>query len=227
MNTKQVQLNLKHNGYFYKGEIDGIVGPQTCTAIEDFQVNCGLKPDSIVGIKTTSRLLFETKCVQYLINCYGYSPKLVVDGLVGDKTILAIKWLQCKFNEKSDGLVGISSRKIFDNILTPNFTPTNDPLAFKCHCGNNNPVNYRIRCMLEFVRERTKSPIIVTSGKRCPICNKQVGGVANSVHLKGLAVDFHPKNTKLSLVKQWAIGLGANYSYYGTKGMGNAIHVNY
>ena len=43
---------------------------------------------------------------------------------------------------------------------------------------------------LELVRKALGSPIIITSGYRCPKLNARVGGVSTSAHTKGLAVDF-------------------------------------
>lgn len=52
---KQIQIALKKAG-FYKGEIDGKVGPQTRRAIIAFQKSQKLKPDGIVGSKTWEEL---------------------------------------------------------------------------------------------------------------------------------------------------------------------------
>lgn len=43
---------------------------------------------------------------------------------------------------------------------------------------------------LEPIRERFAVPMIITSGYRCERLNKLVGGVDNSQHMKGEAVDF-------------------------------------
>lgn len=44
--------------------------------------------------------------------------------------------------------------------------------------------------LLEPIRERFAVPMIITSGYRCKRLNKLVGGVDNSQHMKGEAVDF-------------------------------------
>jgi len=49
--VKQIQSALK-KANFYKGEIDGNIGPQTKRAIEAFQKSKGLNPDGVVGPKT-------------------------------------------------------------------------------------------------------------------------------------------------------------------------------
>ena len=42
---------------------------------------------------------------------------------------------------------------------------------------------------LELLRAELKRPVIITSGYRCPKHNKEVGGVKNSQHILGKAVD--------------------------------------
>lgn len=44
--------------------------------------------------------------------------------------------------------------------------------------------------MLEPARQRLGKPITVNSGYRCQVHNKTVGGVANSQHMRGEAVDI-------------------------------------
>lgn len=44
--------------------------------------------------------------------------------------------------------------------------------------------------LLDPIREKFAVPMIVTSGYRCERLNKLVGGVDNSQHIKGEAVDF-------------------------------------
>ncbi|MFA4933871.1 MAG: peptidoglycan-binding domain-containing protein [Candidatus Omnitrophota bacterium] len=55
LSPKQIQRALKKAG-FYKGEIDGKIGPKTRAAIIKFQKSCGLRDDGIVGKKTSVEL---------------------------------------------------------------------------------------------------------------------------------------------------------------------------
>ena len=48
----------------------------------------------------------------------------------------------------------------------------------------------RLADYLDNIREKLGKPILVSSGYRCPVLNKVVGGVANSQHQKGLAADL-------------------------------------
>jgi len=55
LNSKQIQRALKKAG-FYKGPIDGKIGPKAKEAIRSFQKAKGLKPDGIAGKMTSSEL---------------------------------------------------------------------------------------------------------------------------------------------------------------------------
>ena len=43
---------------------------------------------------------------------------------------------------------------------------------------------------LDVIREKVGKPILISSGFRCPVLNKAVGGVSSSQHQKGLAADL-------------------------------------
>lgn len=51
-----LQVRLARLG-FDCGRIDGILGPNTARALEDFQANCGLAPDAVCGVETVRVLL--------------------------------------------------------------------------------------------------------------------------------------------------------------------------
>lgn len=53
----------------------------------------------------------------------------------------------------------------------------------------DNMLNLIIYC-LQPIRDMLQKPMIISSGYRCPELNKLVGGVSNSQHLEGKAVDF-------------------------------------
>lgn len=75
--------------------------------------------------------------------------------------------------------------------LTKNFHlnefQSKDGAKMPAHCFANVAV---IAVMLQAVRDYFNLPIIVTSGYRSKQHNKDVGGMENSHHLTGKAVDF-------------------------------------
>ena len=64
--------------------------------------------------------------------------------------------------------------------------------------------------LLNPLREAWGSAIHVNSGFRCPALNKAVGGVTNSQHQYGCAVDIVPSNGKftdfVNFLKKWLPG---------------------
>ncbi len=55
------------------------------------------------------------------------------------------------------------------------------------------------------IREKAQCPLIITSGYRPPGVNRAVGGVSNSQHLYGLAVDIKPAPGGISLNQLWEV----------------------
>ena len=75
-------------------------------------------------------------------------------------------------------------------------------LCCKC-CGQLPPfarenIEALVDNVLDPLRERYGKPIVVNSGYRCAKHNAEVGGVANSQHVKGEAADIRP-TTKVQL----------------------------
>jgi len=56
LSNRQVQTALKNAG-FYRGSVDGKIGPATTEAIKTFQRANGLKADGVVGRKTRAELM--------------------------------------------------------------------------------------------------------------------------------------------------------------------------
>ena len=53
--VKEIQTKLKQWGY-YKGNVDGIYGPSTVSAVKAFQKKHGITADGIVGSKTAEKI---------------------------------------------------------------------------------------------------------------------------------------------------------------------------
>ena len=69
-----------------------------------------------------------------------------------------------------------------------------EEFACKCGCGRV-LIESELITILEALRVYLQKPVIITSAYRCPSWNKQVGGVSNSAHVRGLAVDIECKSS--------------------------------
>lgn len=83
--------------------------------------------------------------------------------------------------------------------------------------------------LLEPIREKFATPMIITSGYRCERLNRLVGGVDNSQHKKGEAVDFYFEgfSKKEMAAAFFEIAEEFNFDqliYYKKKGI---IHISY
>lgn len=161
MNVKQQQLLLSFLGY-YTGKIDGITGLQTQDAIRRFQSDYGLRVDVLWGPQTEAK-------VREVIGNPAMEKKqenaTVVHTPVVNKPV--------------------TGDAFWDGIKY--FKP--EEFQCKCGCGLNN-VNHTLVTVAERTREYFNAPITISSGLRCPTRNAQAGGVSNSRHLTGKAMDF-------------------------------------
>lgn len=166
MTMKRLQMNLKYLGY-YDGEIDGIKGEKTLNAIKQFQADNGLAVDGIAGQKTID-------CIRAIIVADQQKFGVTVDGVAGEETTNA------RLNYCDNILSNWDDIKYFKK----------EEFTCKCGCGLNN-MNLAVVKIADKVREHFGSPAIVTSGSRCEKHNKEVGGVSNSRHLQGKAIDMY------------------------------------
>lgn len=164
MTMKRLQMNLKFLGY-YDGEIDGIKRSKTLEAIKKFQRDHNLIVDGIAGQKTID-------CIRAIIVDIQTDLGVTVDGVAGTETITA-------YNNKNN-------TNNWDNIEYFK----KDEFTCKCGCGLNN-MNLKVVKIADEVRKHFGKPAIVTSGTRCKKHNIEVGGVTNSRHLEGKAIDMY------------------------------------
>jgi uncharacterized protein YcbK (DUF882 family) len=79
-------------------------------------------------------------------------------------------------------------------MLTANFSQRE--LACKCGCVTPAGVArnlLKLAQALQELRDLAGSPIVITSGYRCPIHNRNVGGAQYSQHMQGTAADLWSK----------------------------------
>ncbi|GEM_PF-833006 len=61
---------------------------------------------------------------------------------------------------------------------------------FECPCCKRVMIDERLLEKLEALRILWGKPLIITSGYRCESYNKEIGGVPNSLHMRGQAADL-------------------------------------
>lgn len=75
----------------------------------------------------------------------------------------------------------------------------------RCKCCGEMKTSSRLKVALQGFRYIYGSGIVVTNAYRCPKHNKEVGGVPNSSHTRGLAADIYPKDKNFSMDKFYQI----------------------
>lgn len=178
------------------------------------------------------------KQVQHLLAYLGYYVGNV-DGIWGTLSKTACKAFQMDFGGIAvDGKAGTETQKALKHAVaygiakqatTEESTATDtgtfwDEIKhfkrseFACPCGKCNgfpaePEETLVRAA-DKVREYFNSPVTVSSGVRCADHNKEVGGVANSRHLSGKAMDFSVRGFSASSVLPYVQSLpDIRYAY--------------
>jgi hypothetical protein len=200
---KQKQRQLYFLGY-YKGEIDGVWGAKSKSATEEFQADFGLEVDGDFGAKTEEKTIVVIKSIQAVVGAE-------VDGIAGSDTTTATRVWQKKNSLTADGVAGVKTREKI-GIKTVDFWSTIKHFKkseFACKCGgkycNGYPVdiNHTLIRVAERAREHFGMPITVSSGIRCKTHNANVGGVSNSRHKLGKAMDFSVQGVTATKVLAW------------------------
>ena len=127
-----------------------------------------------------------------------------VDGLWGPASEGATRRFQSDYGLDADGIFGpMTEAKIKEVVATGELPGINweevkyfDRSEFKCNCGGKyctgfpaepHPLLVKVA---DRVREHFGAAAIISSGVRCETHNANVGGVSNSRHLNGKAMDF-------------------------------------
>ena len=226
LGIKQRQINLRTYYGCYMGAIDGIAGNGTKQAYKTFQKMVGLTVDGIYGANTERALITNIQDIQSKLNKFGYS--LSVDGLAGTNTINAIKDFQSKNGLGVDGIVGNTTMTKLNGSAPSHYTCKYfKDSEFNCPCCGLNYQKDGIKRIADEIREHFGSPAIITSGTRCAKHNKEVGGVSNSYHLYGNAIDIYVQGVSgqqlLNFCKEIVNRGSARYTYYIT---GQACHID-
>lgn len=177
--------------------------------------------------------------VQLLLTFLGYDPG-AIDGADGPKTRAAVKAFQAAEGLEPDGIAGPQTQARLREAVFQGRTKTvREPAAapsgtgtwwdeiryfsrqepyIGCSCGQCGgfPVepSEKLMRLADKVRGKAGRPMVPTSTVRCRAHNKAVGGVENSRHLLGKAMDFSipgwSADRTLALVRQQK---AARYAY--------------
>lgn len=185
MTLLQIQCLLQYLGY-YTITVDGIWGPGTEQATKDFQAAEGLEDDGIPG-KLTQAALLDAVAKGRFKAADTTQPDSEETGTE------ALWWNDIKYFTREE---------------------------FRCKCGGKycngfpaEPQEGMVRA-IDNVREHFGKAFTPNSGVRCPTHNANVGGVSNSRHLYGKAVDFRvPGKTAAQVLAYLATLPGLGYCY--------------
>lgn len=166
------------------------------------------------------------KQIQHLLAYLGYDPGKI-DGLYGANTRKAVKAFQVAEGLKADGDPGQETQAALlaavaaGRMYTPGKVENAETVTFwdeiryftreefRCQCGGKycngfpaEPVEETVR-MADEIRRRAGVPLKVNSGVRCKQHNADpnVGGVWNSLHLTGQAIDLAPIGGNVSVAR--------------------------
>ena len=185
MTLLQIQCLLQYLGY-YTITVDGIWGPGSEQATRDFQKAEGLEVDGIPG-KLTQAALLDAVAKGRFKAADTTQPDSEETGTE------ALWWNDIRYFTREE---------------------------FRCKCGGKycngfpaEPQEGMVRA-IDQVREHFGKAFTPNSGVRCPTHNANVGGVSNSRHLYGKAVDFHvPGKTAAQVLAYLATLPGLGYCY--------------
>lgn len=144
----------------------------------------------------------EKQCLLCYVNCL---EPWGIDGIWGEASAQATLAAQRKLGLKADGLWGPDTEAAIVDYVSGtrpeeswwqgirHFTRE----EFRCRCGGQYCSGFPaepskvLAELADSIRERFGKPAIPTSGLRCREWNRLQGGVANSRHMSGKALDFY------------------------------------
>lgn len=163
-----------------------------------------------------------------------------VDGIWGEKSAAATKAFQADYGLEADGIFGPDTEKRIKEVIATGEKPGVDwtkvrffqKQEFMCNCGGKYCSGFPAEPVPALVYTADKVRLyfgeaaIVSSGVRCKQHNKNVGGVANSKHMTGHAMDFRISGKKaqevLAYVQsfpevRYAYAIDSNYVHMDVK----------
>lgn len=173
--------------------VDGLAGSLTKIATSRYQQKVGLVADGIAGTKTRAKIENDKKDSNSTAAPTPAVTTPTTNSTTNKQNTTGTFWDGIKYFNRSE---------------------------FACKCGrkycNGYPVepNQQLVKFAENVRTHFGKPITVSSGIRCTRHNANVGGVSNSRHLSGKAMDFCVSGKSAAQVLAYVNTLsGIRYAY--------------
>lgn len=166
--------------------------------------------------------------IQLLLTYLGYDPG-DIDGANGKNTIAAVKRFQTDYGLSADGDAGAATQKMLTGAVAGTAAKVDKPVESittgeatgtfwdgiqyftraecRCKCGgkycNGYPAEMAEETMrlADEIRRRAGVPLNNNSALRCQQWNALQGGVANSNHMTGHAIDLAPIGGNISVAK--------------------------
>ena len=172
---------------------------------------------------------------QHLLGYLGYYAG-VPDGIWGRLSREATLTFQAGYGLEEDGIFGPATEKRILEVIASGEQPAQQTAPetgggedwwkdiryftraeFRCPCAAcggfpAEPAEKLVR-LADQVREHFGAPALPSSGVRCPEHNKAVGGVWNSYHLAGKALDFRIQGRSAAEVLAFVRRLPVHYAY--------------
>lgn len=179
------------------------------------------------------------KQIQCLLTYLGYSPG-TIDGSDGRNTQGATRAFQADYGLTVDGIPGAATQKMLIGAIAGTAVKVEKPESsdapktgtfwddiqyftpdeFKCKCGGQFCDGYPAEMqeavvkIADSARAHFGKPAHVISGLRCQQWNAHEGGVANSQHMYGEAIDLRIDGVDSETLRQFVASQpGHRYSY--------------
>ena len=174
--------------------------------------------------------LRQKQAILAYFGCYDGA----IDGIWGTKSRQGTQMLQRMLEIAEDGVFGSQTEaaarervgageKISDGEFWEGIRYWSRE-EFRCRCGEYNPMplcdgfpaepDKTLVMLVDDIRAKAGAPAHRSSGIRCPRHNEASGGVANSAHLTGKALDFFVEGVPGQALLELALADGrTNYAY--------------
>lgn len=206
MTNRQKQWQLYYLGYLSsEKDIDGWIGDITKAATAKMQNAVGIREDGIFGTHTKNKTREIIEGIQKVLNA-TVNSNLMVDGLAGKLTVAATKKYQRVKGLPQTGIADAATlARIQADAPDPDKAETGDWWddiqyftrdELKCKCGGRfcngfpaEPQETLVK-LADRARKHFGKPAHNVSCLRCRQHNANSGGVANSQHMYGEAMDI-------------------------------------